>query len=105
MLVTFALLLWVGDLSSAPRGSRYDWHASTSNFLSKTHTNRVEFDGFPADLLLVFDRSRPRGLRAQLESGLRNAIQQGRLLVGSTLPASRTLARELGLARTVVVEA
>ncbi len=50
---------------------------------------------FPADLLVALDRSQLRGLRAQLERGLRDAIQQGRLPVGSTLSASRTLGREL----------
>jgi GntR family transcriptional regulator/MocR family aminotransferase len=59
---------------------------------------------FAPDLLIGIDRGR-RDLRAQLERGLRDAIQQGRLPVGSVLPPSRTLARELALARSVVVEA
>jgi GntR family transcriptional regulator / MocR family aminotransferase len=60
--------------------------------------------GFAPDLLIGIDRGR-RDLRAQLERGLRDAIQEGRLPVGTVLPPSRTLARELGLARSVVVEA
>ena len=62
-------------------------------------------EAFPADLLVALDRSQPRALRAQLERGLRDAIQQGRLPGGSTLPPSRTLAGELAVARSVVVEA
>jgi GntR family transcriptional regulator/MocR family aminotransferase len=60
--------------------------------------------GFAPDLLIGIDRGR-RDLRAQLERGLRDAIQDGRLPVGTVLPPSRTLARELSLARSVVVEA
>jgi GntR family transcriptional regulator/MocR family aminotransferase len=59
---------------------------------------------FSPDLLIGIDRGR-RDLRVQLECGLRDAIQQGRLPAGTVLPASRTLARELSLARSVVVEA
>ena len=77
-----------------------------------TQTNRpheataaeVPAPGFAPDLLIGIDRGR-RDLRAQLERGLRDAIQEGRLPVGTVLPPSRTLARELTLARSVVVEA
>ena len=34
---------------------------------------------FPADLLVELDRSRPRGLRTQLEHGLRQAIARNQL--------------------------
>jgi GntR family transcriptional regulator/MocR family aminotransferase len=44
-------------------------------------------------------------LRAQLEAGLRAAIRDGRLAVGARLPSSRTLARDLGVSRRLVVEA
>jgi GntR family transcriptional regulator/MocR family aminotransferase len=64
----------------------------------------VPDSGFAPDLLIGIDRGR-RDLRAQLERGLRDAIQEGRLPVGTVLPPSRTLARELSLARSVVVEA
>jgi GntR family transcriptional regulator/MocR family aminotransferase len=60
--------------------------------------------GFP-DILLALDRSGRRGLREQLAQQLRLAIQQGRLPAGASLPPSRTLARELGVARSVVVDA
>jgi GntR family transcriptional regulator/MocR family aminotransferase len=61
--------------------------------------------GFPSDLLLALDRSERRGLREQLQQQLRSAIQQGKLPAGTVLPASRTLAGDLGVARSVVVDA
>ncbi len=57
------------------------------------------------DLLIELDRSRPRGLRAQVEDGLRAAIRDGRLGPGTRLPSSRALAVDLGVTRGVVVEA
>ncbi|HEY3021269.1 MAG TPA: PLP-dependent aminotransferase family protein [Solirubrobacteraceae bacterium] len=57
------------------------------------------------DFLIVLDRSERRGLRRQLALELRRAIQDGRLGAGARLPPSRALARDLGLARSVVVEA
>jgi GntR family transcriptional regulator/MocR family aminotransferase len=60
--------------------------------------------GFP-DILVTLDRSGRRGLRDQLQQQLRLAIQQGRLPAAALLPPSRTLARELGVARSVVVDA
>ncbi|MCW2561213.1 MAG: PLP-dependent aminotransferase family protein, partial [Mycobacterium sp.] len=61
--------------------------------------------GFPLDLPLALDRSGRRGLREQLQQQLRSAIQQGKLPAGTLLPASRTLASDLGVARSVVVDA
>jgi GntR family transcriptional regulator/MocR family aminotransferase len=61
--------------------------------------------GFPGDLLVEIDRSNRRRVGEQLESGLREAIRHGRLRVGTALPPSRVLALELGVARSVVVEA
>src|SRR4051812_4633711 len=46
-----------------------------------------------------------RPLRERLEDALRDAIRQGRLRPGDRLPATRTLAAELGCSRWVVVEA
>ena len=71
---------------------------SGSNFDIVEHTNC-------ADILLTLDRSERRGLREQLRQQLRSAIQQGRLPAGTVLPPSRTLARDLGVARSVVVDA
>jgi GntR family transcriptional regulator / MocR family aminotransferase len=57
------------------------------------------------DLFIELDRSRPRGLRAQVEGGLRDAIRSGRLAPGTRLPSSRALAADLAVARGVVVDA
>jgi GntR family transcriptional regulator/MocR family aminotransferase len=75
--------------------------------MSLQRTNPVAQDeaAFPSDLLIALDRSSARGLREQLEEELRAAIRRGRLPIGTALPASRVLARDLGVARGVVVEA
>jgi GntR family transcriptional regulator / MocR family aminotransferase len=57
------------------------------------------------DLFIELDRSRPRGLRSQVEDGLRVAIREGRLPPGTRLPSSRALAVDLGVTRGLVVEA
>ncbi|MCT2585102.1 MocR-like pyridoxine biosynthesis transcription factor PdxR [Actinophytocola gossypii] len=57
------------------------------------------------ELFVELDRSRPRGLRAQLERNLRDAIRAGRLRPGVRLPSSRTLAADLRITRGVVVAA
>jgi GntR family transcriptional regulator/MocR family aminotransferase len=57
------------------------------------------------DLFIDLDRSRPRGLRSQVEDGLRAAIREGRLAPGTRLPSSRALAVDLGVTRGLVVEA
>lgn len=53
------------------------------------------------DLLLDPDALRGRGLEAQL----RAAIQSGRLPSGTALPSTRSLARDLGIARGTAVDA
>jgi GntR family transcriptional regulator/MocR family aminotransferase len=62
-------------------------------------------DGFPAELLLELPSGGGRGLRERLEHALRVAIQQQRLRPGAVLPPSRVLAADLGVARSVAVEA
>jgi GntR family transcriptional regulator / MocR family aminotransferase len=57
------------------------------------------------ELLIELDRSRPRGLRAQVEDGVRSSIRSGRLPTGTRLPSSRALAADLQVTRGVVVEA
>ena len=57
------------------------------------------------EVLIELDRSRPRGLRAQVEDELRSAIRSGRLDAGTVLPSSRALAADLGVTRGVVVAA
>src|SRR5262245_21682660 len=56
----------------------------------------------------ILIRLTPNGdasLRRQVESGLRQAIHNGRLAVGTLLPATRVLAADLGVSRGVVIEA
>ena len=72
--------------------------------LTDTQSN-ITAGEFPADLLIGLDRSRPRGLRAQLERGLREAIARGSLPPGTALPPSRVLAADLAVSRSVVVQA
>jgi GntR family transcriptional regulator / MocR family aminotransferase len=57
------------------------------------------------DLLIELDHSRRRGLRSQIEGGLRDAISAGRLAPGTSLPSTRALAADLGVTRGVVVAA
>jgi GntR family transcriptional regulator / MocR family aminotransferase len=52
------------------------------------------------DLLLGLDRA--EGLRDGIEHSLREAIRDGRLTLGAVLPSSRSLARDLGVARGTV---
>ncbi|MFC9363633.1 PLP-dependent aminotransferase family protein [Rhodococcus sp. NPDC057014] len=48
---------------------------------------------------------RTSGVRAALVSALRESIRSGRLVAGTTLPPSRALALDLGVARNTVAEA
>jgi len=57
------------------------------------------------ELLIELDRDARRSLRAQLEDGLREAVRSGRLAAHSRLPATRTLAADLGVSRRLVVDA
>jgi len=76
---------------------------SRSNGSGSKQTNSDS--GFPTDILVAIDTSDRRGLREQLQQQLRSAIQQGTLPAGTELPPTRTLARDLGVARSVVVDA
>jgi GntR family transcriptional regulator/MocR family aminotransferase len=60
-----------------------------------------------ADLFLNLDRtgSAPEGLTRQIYAQLRAAILEGRLRAGDRLPPTRTLARELSVARLTVATA
>jgi len=60
---------------------------------------------FPSDLLVELSSGGGRGVRERLEHALRVAIQGERLRGGVVLPPSRVLASDLGVARSVVVEA
>jgi GntR family transcriptional regulator/MocR family aminotransferase len=54
---------------------------------------------------MELNRSAPTSLRSQLEDGLREAVRSGRLAAHSRLPATRTLAGDLGVSRRLVVDA
>jgi GntR family transcriptional regulator/MocR family aminotransferase len=57
-----------------------------------------------AGLDLHLELTGPR-VRAALEAALRQAVQTGRLTAGTRLPATRTLAADLGVARNTVADA
>lgn len=57
------------------------------------------------EILLHLDRGHPETLAGQLRAALRDAIRTRRLPAGTRLPASRVLAQELGVSRSVVIEA
>jgi GntR family transcriptional regulator / MocR family aminotransferase len=64
----------------------------------------IHWAGLGPGLLLQLDRGHGQPLRAQLETGLRDAIRDGRLQGGERLPSSRELARELDVSRGLVQE-
>ncbi|WP_242905595.1 MocR-like pyridoxine biosynthesis transcription factor PdxR [Actinomadura terrae] len=64
----------------------------------------IQWAGSTPELLLSLDRDGAETLRAQLETGLRDAICTGRLKAGERLPSSRDLARQLGISRGLVQE-
>jgi GntR family transcriptional regulator / MocR family aminotransferase len=64
----------------------------------------IQWSGLGPELLLRLDRDTDQPLRSQLETGVRDAIRDGRLQPGERLPSSRELARELGVSRGLVQE-
>jgi GntR family transcriptional regulator / MocR family aminotransferase len=77
--------------------------------MATSWANHAERTGAPAEppaagLDLHLDLAGPR-VRAALEAALRRAVQDGRLIPGTRLPATRTLAADLGLARNTVADA
>jgi GntR family transcriptional regulator / MocR family aminotransferase len=70
-----------------------------------TEQTNPDGPGFPGDLLLELRPSAGGTKALQLTQGLRAAIVSGRLPGGTALPASRVLAAELGVSRSVVVQA
>src|SRR6266511_3917257 len=79
-------------------------YVSTSNSDIPKQTNSDD-DGFPGDVLVDLRHDQNRPLRERLEHALRSAIQQQLLAAGTALPPTRVLAAELGISRSVVVEA
>src|SRR6188474_746662 len=59
----------------------------------------------PGEVLVSLERGSGEPLHRQIEASIRSGIHSGHLPLGTTLPASRTLALELGVSRGVVVEA
>src|SRR2546423_2672510 len=57
------------------------------------------------EVLVSVERGGNGSLRGQIEHELRHAVRSGRLHAGTPLPSTRVLARQLGVARGVVVEA
>jgi GntR family transcriptional regulator / MocR family aminotransferase len=69
-------------------------------------TSHATLDQTSSRELLVDLKGVPRGRwGAELEAGLRTAIRSGRLRSGAHLPSTRALAADLGLSRSVVVQA
>ena len=66
--------------------------------------NAREDGSAAAGLDLHLDLTSPR-VRAAVEAALRQAVQSGRLPAGTRLPATRTLAADLGIARNTVADA
>src|SRR6201985_2140468 len=64
----------------------------------------IQWSGLGPELLLRLDRDSDQPLRSQLETGLRDAIRDGRLQPGERLASSREFARELGVSRGLVQE-
>ena len=64
----------------------------------------IQWSGLGPELLLRLDRDGDQPLRSQLETGLRDAIRDGRLQPGERLPSSREFARDLGVSRGLVQE-
>ncbi len=74
------------------------WHPS--------YVDHFEVSVTGSDFLQLHREQAPaRGLTAWLAGAVRTAVLDGRLPPGAPLPATRTLARDLGLARGVVVGA
>ena len=53
----------------------------------------IEWTGLSPEVLVPLDRDTGAPLRAQIESGLREAIRSGRLRAGERLPSTREFAR------------
>src|SRR5215472_960867 len=75
-----------------------------SGTLIRSNFMVIQWSGLGPELLLRLYRGSAQPLRAQLETGLREAIRSGRLPGGERIPSSRELARELGVSRGLVQE-
>ena len=84
------------------RAAGYTWRDPAERLLSIAMA--IQWSGLGPELLLRLDRDSDQPLRSQLETGLRDAIRDGRLQPGERLPSSREFARELGVSRGLVQE-
>ncbi|MGH3160283.1 MAG: PLP-dependent aminotransferase family protein [Streptosporangiaceae bacterium] len=85
-----------------PRPGGGTWRGPAEPLLSIAMA--IQWSGLGPELLLRLDRGSDQPLRSQLETGLRDAIRDGRLQPGERLPSSREFARELGVSRGLVQE-
>jgi GntR family transcriptional regulator/MocR family aminotransferase len=74
------------------------------NSWANDHPERYATTSVASGLDLHLELAGPR-VRVALEEALRQAVQTGRLAAGTRLPASRTLAADLGIARNTVADA
>ena len=72
--------------------------------MPSTSTGEDSWTSSGLDFLIALDRH-SRGLGAALQQAIRDAIRAGQLHPGDTLPSTRGLAADLGVARGTVVEA
>ncbi|UFQ15756.1 MULTISPECIES: MocR-like pyridoxine biosynthesis transcription factor PdxR [Streptomyces] len=87
-------------------GSSPDWSITRGGQSGPTARAGVTEAAATSDFLQLDPREAPRGgLGDWLARRVREAIADGRLTTGSRLPATRTLAAELGVSRGVVTEA
>ena len=83
---------------------RAQWHRDLVHFYNRFLGH---FGGCPALSVIGIDLHRELnapGLRAGLMDALREAVRTGRLVPGTRLPSSRSLAADLGVARYTVAD-
>jgi GntR family transcriptional regulator/MocR family aminotransferase len=61
--------------------------------------------GSPGEVLVELERDSGLALHSQIEASIRHGIRTGRLALGTALPPTRVLARDLDVSRGVVIEA
>ncbi|MGC5033276.1 PLP-dependent aminotransferase family protein [Micromonospora sp. DT229] len=100
--------LWVGPRSSDPIiGDRPEVSARASDERTPGATLSCGGgkSGMPWHLTISVRRDVDQPLSRQIQSAIKEKIRSGALLPGVPLPSSRLLARDIGVSRSVVVEA
>src|SRR6185312_7486200 len=103
----------IGWLPSIRRSSRSQWSRIKVHFEhsvipfrdARGASSMVKRAGGALLLSVAIDHASPRPVTTQLYLALREMMLAGGIAAGERLPATRTLARELGLSRTPVIEA